>query len=454
MNKKKINILHITPHLGGGVGRVILNYLSKVKENRFFAHRVVCLDYANENALEVARNASFSLLDNMSKEKREILDLIADSDIVLIHAWNHPLLYDFLVREQLPASRVIMWGHNSGFHPPAIYPEKILTYPDMFVFTTPVSLENKEVLNLTDEQKKILRVVWSTGGIEHVKSVKPKKHSGFNIGYIGTVDYAKIHPNFLNICNKVNIPNVKFIVCGGPSEKEIEKEAEELGIAGKFIFTGQVSDITEYLSIFDIFGYPLAPYHYGTCDQALQESMAAGVVPVVLANPMESYMVKDGLTGIVAKDEDEYIKALQDLYHNPKLRNLLSKNAKKYAINEFSLEKMVNEWDKIFNEVLGFPKTVRKWEINKNIKNISSKDVFLESLGQYGEHFVSYCNAENDEEKKSVIEKIKKLSKLVNWQSETKGTVHHYNYFFPDDEYLSFWSNLMREVYLIKNNKL
>jgi glycosyltransferase involved in cell wall biosynthesis len=450
MKEKKINILHITPHLGGGVGKVLLNYLERVKKNPNFSHKVICLDYANENAIEIARNVGFSLLDNMSRKKRELLNIIADSDIVLIHTWNHPLLYDFLVREQLPASRVIMWGHNSGFHPPAIYPEKILTYPDLFVFTTPISFETKEVLNLTDEQKTTLRFVWSTGGVDHVKSVKSKEHFGFNIGYIGTVDYAKMHPNFLNICNKINIPDVKFIICGGPSEKEIKKEAERLGIAEKFNFTGPVLDITEYLSIFDIFGYLLAPHHYGTCDQSLQESMAAGVVPAVLANPMERYMVKDRITGIVAKNEDEYIRALEDLYHNPGLKDSLSKNAKDYAIHTFSLEKMVNEWNEIFQEVLNYPKRTKKWNMIKKNNEISAMDVFLESLGDYGEDFISYCNAETNQEKKNAMVKIEKLAGTANWQAETKGTVYHYKSFFPDDKYLSSLSKLMRGVKFTK----
>lgn len=441
----KKRILHITPHLGGGVGRVLLNYFSKVKDDPTFMHKVVCLDYANHKAVEVAKNIGLSLFDNMSAKKQEILDIIADSDIVLIHWWNHPLLYDFLVREQLPPCRVIMWSHNSGFHPPGVFTEKVLAYPDLFVFTTPMSYKTKEVQNLSVEQKKSLHVVWSTGGVDHVKSVKSKPHIGFNVGYIGTVDYAKMHPDFLNICNQVDIPDVKFIVCSGPKEKELKQQAERLGIGGKFNITGMVPDIKEYLSLFDIFGYPLAPYHYGTCDQTLQESMAAGVVPVVLSNQMESYMVKEGVTGIVAKDKDEYIKALQDLYHNRELRNKLSQNAKEYAIYTFSLEKMAYEWEKIFNEVLYFPKTVRKWKNSKKGEDISAKDIFLESLGHHGEDFVFYCNAESDEEKKSAIEKIKKLAESANWQAETRSTVHHYNSFFPNDPYLSVWSQLMRE---------
>jgi len=281
--------------------------------------------------------------------------------------------------------------------------------------------------------------------VEHVKSVKPKTHTGFNVGYIGTVDYCKMHPDFLNICNQVDIPNVNFIVCGGPKEKELKQEAERLGIGRKFNITGRVTDIQEYLSLFDILGYPLASYHYGTCDQTLQEGMAAGVVPVVLANQMESYMVKDRVTGIVAKDKEEYIKALQDLYHNRELRNKLSQNAKEYAIHTFSLEKMANEWNKLFDEVLDFPKTVREWKNSKKGEDISPKDVFLESLGHHGEDFVSYCNVESDEEKKSAIEKIKKLAESANWQAETRGTVHHYNSFFPNEPYISVWSQLMRE---------
>jgi len=446
MSKKKYKILHIVPHFGAGVGTVLLNYLSKVKDSDFFVHRAVCLDYANQNAVEVSKAAGFPLYDNMSKKKHELLGLIADSDIVLIHWWNHPLLYDFLVREQLPKSRVIIWSLIAGSLPPNNFTDKILKYPDIFVFTTPLSYKIKDVQSLPDKSKKCLRAVWCTAGVERVKPLRLKKHTGFNIGYIGNVDYAKMHPDFLDICNRVDIPNVNFIVVGGPNGKQMEQEAERLGIGERFNFTGFVPEAKkwEYLSLFDVFGYPLALHHYGACDQVLQESMAARVVPVVLANPMESYMVKDGITGIVAKNKDEYARALEGLYHNRELKDFLSKNAKEYALRTFSLEKMISEWDDIFNEVLDFPKTARKWEIDKKSKNISPKDVFLESLGRYGENFVSYCNAKNNKNKEAAIKNIKKLAESANWRSKTKSTVHQYDSFFPNDKYLSFWSSIMK----------
>ena len=445
MKKSIVRVLHITPHLGGGVGRVLLNYFLKVKKDFSYAHSLACLDYANDQAVKIAKNANFPLFDKISKNKQKLLNLIADSDIVLIHWWNHPLLYDFLVRQTLPPSRVIFWSHISGFNPPCNFTKKILQYPDIFVFTTPVSFKTKEVKNLSIKDKKKFQVIWSTGGVETFKSIKPKKHSGFNIGYIGTVDYAKIHPNFLSICKQINIPRVKFIVCGGPNENIIKKEAEKLGIAKKFIFTGHVSNVKYYLSIFDVFGYPLAPYHYGTCDQTLQEAMAAGVVPVVLANPMERYMVKNGVTGIVAKNKNEYAKAVRSLYNNKVLRNSLSRKAKEYALKTFSINTMNRQWKTIFKKILTLPKTQKSWMIsNKN--KLSAADVFLESLGDYGKIFTSFSQAQSKNERTETIKKISKLKQSNIWKANTRGTAHHYHSFFPNDQHLYQWSQLMKKV--------
>jgi len=441
---KKSKILHITPHLGGGVGRVLLNYFAHTKESKSFVHQVACLDYANKEAIETAKNIGLKLFDKMSSKKNFLLKMIAEADIALVHWWNHPLLYDFLVRTSLPSCRLIMWSHNSGFNAPYVFTKKILAYPDIFVFTTPISFETKEIQILSNKKKQSLRVVWSTAGVDHVKSVRPKAHKGFNIGYIGTVDYVKLHPNFLNICNKINIPDVKFIVCGGSNEQEIKKEAEAMGIADKFIFTGLISNVTEYLSIFDIFGYPLASHHYGTCDQVLAESMAAGVVPVALPNRMEKYMIKDGVSGIVAKNENGYINAIQKLYANKALRKLLSKNAREYAIKTFSVNKMAKEWEVIFKEALTMPKTNKKWNILKDDNNITAKDVFLESLGSYNKVFANYCSAKTELEKINTTKKIINLNKSALWQASSKGTVHQYYSFFSNDKHLAIWSRLTK----------
>lgn len=194
--------------------------------------------------------------------------------------------------------------------------------------------------------------------------------------------------------------------------------------------------------MFDVFGYPLAQYHYGTCDQVLQESMAAGIVPVVLDNYMEKSMVKNKVTGMIAKNEESYVEAVEKLYVDKNLRKRLSRNAREYAIKKFSIDKMIKEWEIIFKELLVVQKTEKKWDINK--KNISAKDVFLESLGEHGKIFSLYCRAKSNKEKDKYTRKIRMLAQSPVWQSETKSTAHHYHNYFKKDKYISKWSKIMK----------
>lgn len=196
-----------------------------------------------------------------------------------------------------------------------------------------------------------------------------------------------------------------------------------------------MTDIKSYLAEFDVFGYPLTDSHCGSCDQSLQEAMAAGVVPVVFNNPMELSMVRHNDTGLVAKNADEYIECIERLYNNPKLRDELSQNAKTYANTNYSLEKLNNDWNNIFDEILVRTKTSKRWEMNK--ENPSYFEIFLESQGDFANNFM----LESEED----IRSIKKIGKTANWQSQTRGTVHQYHSFFSEDEELNKISKLMKD---------
>lgn len=442
--KPKKKVLHLTTHVGGGVGTVVLNYLKEAKSSSSYSHTVFALGYTEERSRQMIEKHRLNYKDNMHTQIEEIVVAIEQSDIVLVHWWNHPLIYDFLIRNKIPNSRIIIWSHVAGFNPPHVFTKKLLEYPDLFVFTTPISKETEEVKRLGRDRMTKTKVVVATGGIETGKKVKQKRHKGFQVGYIGTVDYAKLHPDFLHLCKEIGIPNSKFIVCGGSNEDAIRKEAMKLGLGEKITFTGVVKEIGKYLSSFDVFGYPLAPNHYGACDQTLIESMAAGVVPVVFDNRMEKSMIKNGVNGIVVKDENGYIKAVETLYKNKKLRDRLSRNAKIHAENRFSISKLVKDWENIFNKMIKERRSVHAWPTAK--KNFSASDVFIESLGKYGGVFKKNIKATNLSDKKGTVATIMKLGSLPSWQSESKGTVHNYHLYFPIDKRLKMWSKLMKKA--------
>jgi L-malate glycosyltransferase len=431
MENKKYKILHISPHLGGGVGRVLTNYLKATKTSNKFEHKIFCLDTINQQAKDFLTYENITYKEQISID--ELLEEIAVCDIVVVHWWNHPLLFDFLVRFKLPPCRIAFWAHVSGNEAPHIFSHTLFDYPDYCIFTTPMSYLVHEV---TSYQKThgIFRAIWSTGGLDHVKDISKKEHHGFNIGYIGTVDYSKMHPNFIDICEAIDIPDIKFIICGGGHIEELQTEIAKRGLSDKFVFAGFVDDITPYLEIFDLFVYPLARNHYGTCDQALAEAMGCGIVPIVLNNNMENYMVHNMYSGIVAKDEEEFVTAIKEMHLNKGFRDRLGAKAKEEAFRRFSIDQTIKEWDYVFHKLLEKEKLFRKWSGKYSGKEVKPHQIFIESLGIYGEKF-----------DKNDVEAIKDLAKKsLSWKSKSKGTAHQYLSFFQDDKKLQIWSELMK----------
>lgn len=426
-------ILHITTHLGGGVGKVVTNYLKKSKTHSKFTHSVASLDYINEEAKEILNDIEIDYNDKLHLNISSLIQTIQSHDIILIHWWNHPLMYEFLVKYTLPKSRVLIWSHISGLYEPSNFTKPLFEYADKFIFTTPISLKSDVVKKLSQKNQQKLSTIWSTGGLENVKKVRHKQHKSFNVGYIGTVDYSKLHRDFLDISEKISIKDIQFIVCGGDDEKNIKQEAMDKNISEKFKFTGKVSNIKEYLSLFDIFGYPLSSYHYGTCDQALAEAMACGIVPVVFNNPMERYMVKHNKTGLIVKNNLEYKNAIEKLYSDKKLREKLSKKAKKEAFKKFSLKNMTQQWEKTFDKSLNIKKTIKKWESKYQGPNSTYFQIFIESTGDKGNYFENIIFSEDIISKQKAEKKIRKMMQLNNsWNSKSKGTLNHYLSFFTD----------------------
>ncbi len=430
-------ILHLTPHMGGGVGSVLTNYLIETKENLVFKHSLYSLEHINLHSKELLINNNIEFKENLSFNYSSILNKISDFDIIIIHWWNHPLLYEFLTKFTLPLSRVIMWSHISGLHSPSNFSKHLFTYADKFVFTTPISYQSDIVKNLSQENINKLSVICSSTNIDYLKNIKKEPTNNFIIGYLGTVDYSKLYKNFLKMSSKINIKNKKFIICGGDNQEAILKEAKKHKIHSNFIFTGKIADIKPYLSKFDVFGYPLSPYHFGTCDQALKEAMAMGIVPVVFNNPMEATLVRHLENGLIVENEEEYIKAIELLYYNPELKNQLSINAKEYAFKHFNSGKMIDDWEKVFYEILDIKPTKKVWSGKNYGENITPLQIFLESTGENYNYFESLLKSQPIDLNKNITS---------NWFSESKGSISHYYKLLKDPILLEI-DTLFKTIY-------
>lgn len=422
-----MKILHISAHYGGGVGTVLNAWKDSDSDN---SHRFTHL-------YDIPANSGELFNPKMVKEH----------DVVICHVWNHPSMFEFLINRGLPACRLIIWSHISGLYAPDVYSQRLLQYPDRFIFTTPISYSCKEVMELPGYWRQRLGVVWSTYNIDNLQPIERKPHKGFIVGFTGTADYGKLHPQFIDMCAGVKSP-VKFVICSHDSQTHLKTKAESLSISDRFSFMGKVPNVAEQLTTFDVFGYPLQHTHFGSCEQAIGEAMACGAVPVVLGNPTERHIVEHMATGVVAEDTDDYSRAIDYLFTHREDLSRISENAGKEARKRYNIQNMVRKWNKVLETVELFPiKTRFPW---CHSAEISPALIYAISLGSYGKSFWDYIFADGTDNlslKRQSAEEIKRLfSTNPAFLSNGKGGIRQYYRYFEGDKYLGAWLNLAEEI--------
>ncbi len=439
-------ILHITPHFGGGAGTVISAIIDGVSQLKSWHQEVVCFEYLNEYGKEWSEKQGIKVSSEISPDDQWFHNLVCRVDIVHLHFWNHPATYKFLYSFSGKKCRMIFWSHANGHHPPYLFNDVVLEYPHLFVVASEYSLKAKPLLGKSEEWKnRHLRNVFSCSGTKGYESIVHQAHDGFNIGYIGTVDYCKMHKDFIDICSQVKIPNAKFIVCGGPNHRAIEQEALEKGFSTMFDFKGHVSDIKIVLSELDLFAYPLNSDNYGTGEQVLIEAMSAGIPQIVLDNGPEAFVIIDGVTGVVAKNIKEYVLAIEKMYVDPTMYKSMSTASREYAQSKYSLTSVVEEWNNLYNELFTQPKEMCIFKSNDSMNYDLPTNLFLIACGncETGDVFREALSYFPREVPEVVINKLRALPDIT--RSETRGSVQHYNSFF-NDERLKYLTNLMVEL--------
>lgn len=421
------DILHVTPHLGGGVGRVLLNYLEAVRPGPR-RHRLMCLDYANEAARARCAAASIPLADRLSEIPAELARAVAQADAVVVHWWNHPLMYQWLTGGVWPAARVLLWSHVSGRAAPQSVTADLAAFPDLFAAANPVSLSLPALAEAAAQNR--ARLLFSTAGVDHVAHAAPRSHQGFRVGYLGTVDYAKMHPDFIDLCLSADLPPATFAVAGGPEHEALRRQTERRGVVHRFEILGPVDDAAAFLSTLDVFGYPLNPDHYGTGEQVLIEAQAAGVPPVVLAGGAEEYVVEHGVTGLTAASAADYGRHIKRLHDDPELRLKLSIQATALAGERFGLKAFTDNFEALLTELMTHPKRPRRWP--GLTEPPSPWRIFLMSQGTAGAIF-----------EKTLAEGQAEVPLPPAFFSKSRGTVFHYADYFPEDENLRKCCDLM-----------
>jgi glycosyltransferase involved in cell wall biosynthesis len=445
MLRRPIRVLHFAPHYGGGVGTVVRALVSESCRQGGFEHRLACLEYLNDRMTEWTAAEGVLAVDRLWGQDEALRGLLADADIVHLHWWHHPLLNDFMHRPDWPPFRCILWSHVNGHYPPQNFPLGLADYPDILALATPWSRKAPALAQPLAKGEVDIRVIQSCAGVPTLPERTRSADGVFRVGYIGTVDAAKMHPDFVQLCLATGLLNTRFIVAGGPRHEVLRRQVVEAGVEERFDILGPIEDALHLMVTLDVFGYPLNTQHYGTGEQVLLEAMAAGAVPVVLDTGCERYIVDDGRTGLVCADEREYVRALRQLHANRPWLEILAQQAQEWVAVRFSIRETVNAWHVIYEEGMSLARRLRFLQGSTTLAPVESHSLNLLLDAWEGTMAGRVLRSVVTNGLESWGEQIRQLP--VACFSDTRGSLFHYQSCFPDDVPIAKLCSVMREAF-------
>lgn len=442
-----MKILHIAPHMGAGTGRALTSLCTEAHINNIDTHEIILLEEPqNKQSYEQCRMAGIDVKVVPYGESLE--NYIRGADIVQVEWWHHPLIEQFLANfPELPV-RLVIWCHVSGNNYPLLSPA-FISKPNKFVFTSACSLDN---VSWNFEEKKDITcntaVISSNGDLQDFINRKVKSHKGFNIGYVGTQNFCRLHPDFIKLCKEIKIPEAKFIMAGDNTNLEkISNQAKQAGILDSFRFLGYVNNIVEVLQELDVFAYPMHADHYGTTENAIIEAMAIGL-PVVLFNQCcEKYIVEHNKTGLLVNSAREYGEAIRYLYNHPQKARELGENAKEHVKDRYNAKVRAEKFHQVYEQIIEQPKQIICFS---DILGTEPYEWFMSALNTEKEWFLKSIDLKRNIEVRE-SEKLKEIEhKIANarliLREPTKFSILHYYSYFKDDIWLKYWAEILERI--------
>lgn len=137
--------------------------------------------------------------------------------------------------------------------------------------------------------------------------------------------------------------DIRFQLAGdGPLRPALDKLADDLGVSKIVEFRGAIHDIPAFLS-----GAKFLVHTSQSegCPNVVMEAMACGLPVVAMETGEIPYLVEDGKTGFVVRQEDERMLAerVSCLLSDDELCLRMGEAAREKAKREFTLERLVSE---------------------------------------------------------------------------------------------------------------
>jgi len=180
-----------------------------------------------------------------------------------------------------------------------------------------------------------------------------RRDGTLRVGMIARMNIrAKNQDSLLRAAARVTrkFPEVEFLLVGdGPFRRDLEKMAADLGIQRQVRFLGDRRDVAAILASIDVSVVASASE---SLSNVMLESMAAAVPVVATAVGGNVELGSDGRALLISPNDDEALaSALERMLGDEKLRQEISARARRFAEENFSLERIRDQYCDLYSDV-------------------------------------------------------------------------------------------------------
>jgi len=361
-------ILHIStyyPPNKGGVEQTAYDIVCGLKDK--YEQKVICFNHEKKtnfeiyDGVEVYRIGYFAKVASqaISFKYLEVLNSLLKSfspQIIYVHLPN-PLITVYLLLLKNRVKKLVLHWHSDIVRQRLIKPfykpfqEMTLKRADLIFVTSAEYLEGSEDLKPFKNKVKVLpsvvnekKFILNDENFRNIEKIRRKFNNKKIALFVGRhVKYKGIE-YIIKSSDLINKQAVILIGGEGPLTNKLKKMAQS---KRNIYFIGKLTDeeLKEYLYSAYIFLFPSITRNeaFGL---ALAEALYCGVPAVgfKIKGSGVNFVNRDGFTGFMVENGNyvEFANKINLLLENESLRNSMSENAKKWARENFSYEKMVN----------------------------------------------------------------------------------------------------------------
>lgn len=313
-----------------------------------------------ENFLHVSIRNSFGIFS-----AQRIADFVRENNIEIVHA--------HVARDYIPASlvcriartpKLVLTRHvlfpMKPFHKFALKNVSKVIAVSAAVAETVETIFPKEKIEIVPNGIEIEN--WSGAGHEKLRQEFRFEHNiSFDALLIGTVGELKLLKGQRDFVLAAKIIAEKFVdahfvivgkdnSAGQAFRSELKRLVKVFKLENRFLWLDWVEETAPLLHALDIF---VSPSHSESFGLAILEAMASGTAIAATETGGAKEILRDGETGLLVPVQEPVAlaEAVSRLLRDESFRAKLGKQAQEFAAKSFSLERMIEETEKVYKQL-------------------------------------------------------------------------------------------------------